>query len=60
MTPADRAPFAYFITYHTYGTWLHGTERGSVDRRRSIPGTPVLDPNQRRDDYAPEVYRRAV
>ena len=30
----DRStPVAYFITIHTYGTWLHGDERGSMDRR---------------------------
>ncbi len=22
---------AYYLTWHTYGTWLHGDERGSVD-----------------------------
>jgi hypothetical protein len=27
-------PLAYFITFTTYGTWLHGTAKGngSVDR----------------------------
>lgn len=25
------APNAYLITFHTYGTWLHGGARGSVD-----------------------------
>lgn len=25
-------PLAYFITIRTYGTWLHGDQRGSVDR----------------------------
>jgi REP element-mobilizing transposase RayT len=25
-------PLAYLITIRTYGTWLHGDERGSVDR----------------------------
>ncbi|MFT3746601.1 MAG: transposase [Pyrinomonadaceae bacterium] len=24
---------AYFISFRTYGTWFHGDERGSVDRR---------------------------
>lgn len=33
---------AYFITYHTYGTWLHGNEAGSVDSQHNIPGTPML------------------
>jgi hypothetical protein len=26
-------PLAYHITWHTYGTWLPGDERGWVDRR---------------------------
>ena len=25
-------PLAYFITFTCYGNWLHGDERGSVDR----------------------------
>jgi REP element-mobilizing transposase RayT len=33
---------AYFITFHTYGTWLRGTERGSVDRTHNVPGTELL------------------
>ena len=27
------APLAYLKTIRTYGTWLHGDSRGSVDRR---------------------------
>ena len=38
--PSDA--LAYFITFHTYGTWLHGTERGSVDRAHNVPGTEFL------------------
>mgnify|MGYP001620143790 FL=1 len=30
---ARTTPLAYLITFRTYGTWLHGDERGSVDRR---------------------------
>ena len=41
-------PLAYFITFPTYGTWLHGDARGSVDRAHNVPGTPLLDPDQRR------------
>ena len=26
------APLAYFISFRTFGTWLHGDRRGSVDR----------------------------
>jgi len=25
-------PLAYFISFRTYGTWLHGDKRGSIDR----------------------------
>jgi len=28
----ERIPLAYLITFRSYGTWLHGDERGSVDR----------------------------
>ena len=47
LKPSSRAEgsptaAAYFITYTTYGTWLHGTDRGSVDRDFNIPGTPKL------------------
>ena len=39
-------PVAYFITFHTYGTWLHGDENGSVDKNDdNKPGTPVISPN---------------
>ena len=25
-------PLAYLISFRCYGTWLHGDERGSIDR----------------------------
>jgi REP element-mobilizing transposase RayT len=34
----------YFLTFRTYGTWLHGDERGSVDRRNNQFGEPLLPP----------------
>jgi hypothetical protein len=36
-------PLAYFITFSTYGSWLHGEEKGSVDRAHNLPGTPYLE-----------------
>jgi REP element-mobilizing transposase RayT len=39
-------PIAYFITFRTYGTWLHGDPRGSTSRHRNrykshhLPDTP--------------------
>jgi len=39
-------PLAYLITIRTYGTWLHGDARGSVDRHgQNIYGTPRIEPN---------------
>src|ERR1035437_6328308 len=42
----DQFPLAYLITVRTYGTWLHGDERGSVDRHgKNIYGTPRIAAN---------------
>jgi REP element-mobilizing transposase RayT len=38
-------PLAYFITFTTYGTWLHGKSPGSVDRQHNVPGTEFLPAN---------------
>jgi hypothetical protein len=34
------APLAFLITFRCYGTWLHGDERGSVDRHNNKYGAP--------------------
>jgi REP element-mobilizing transposase RayT len=44
-------PLAYFFTFHTYGTWLHGDARGSVDRFHNRYVFPRLSTNTRRYDY---------
>ncbi len=51
---------AYLITFTTYGTWLPGDRRGSVDRRHDRPGWPhaagnreVEQRNSERLKYAP-------
>jgi hypothetical protein len=44
----DAVPLAYFITFHTYGTWIHGDDRGSVDRHHNLYGTPMLPPDPSR------------
>jgi REP element-mobilizing transposase RayT len=41
-------PLAYFITFHCYGTWLHGEERGSVDSAHNRVGDPLLPPDPQR------------
>ena len=47
----DRDPVAYFITFTTYGTWLHGDRRGSVDFKHNIYDTPYVAPDPRRRRY---------
>ncbi|MGC2238589.1 MAG: transposase [Pyrinomonadaceae bacterium] len=39
-------PLAYLITFRCYGTWLHGDERGSVDRFHNKYETPYILPNK--------------
>lgn len=38
-------PLAYFLTWTTSGTWLHGDERGSKDHARSTPGERERPPD---------------
>lgn len=38
-------PLAYLITFRTYGTWLHGDERGSFDRHNNVYGQPGIARN---------------
>ncbi len=42
-------PLAYFITFTTYGTWLHGRAPGSVDHSHNEVGTPFLPPDEERE-----------
>ena len=49
MPRRDRPiPLAYLLTFHTYGTWLHGRAPGSVDKQHNQFGAPFLpaDPSQ--------------
>jgi REP element-mobilizing transposase RayT len=48
-------PLAYFITFGTYGTWLPGDERGSVDREHAEYNTDFLPPDS---DQQEEARRR--
>jgi REP element-mobilizing transposase RayT len=41
-------PLAYFITFRTYGTWLHGDERGSIDPTHNRYQDPLVAPDRRR------------
>jgi REP element-mobilizing transposase RayT len=40
-------PLAHLITFRSYGTWLHGDKRGSIDRFHNRFKAPYIDPNQR-------------
>jgi REP element-mobilizing transposase RayT len=40
---------AFFITFRCYGTWLHGDDRGSVDRRfHNRFGSPKISPDPKK------------
>jgi REP element-mobilizing transposase RayT len=44
-------PLAYFISIRSYGTWLHGDKRGSIDRFHNQYGSPYIPPNERWHHY---------
>ena len=55
-------PLAYLITFRSYGTWLHGEERGSIDRRNYHRyGTPDMPANKKLlNDERSELKNRAI
>ncbi|MDM7921765.1 MAG: transposase [Pyrinomonadaceae bacterium] len=50
-------PLAVLITFRCRGTWLHGDERGSVDRRNNQFGAPRLPENPRLHRYESKIAR---
>jgi REP element-mobilizing transposase RayT len=44
-------PLAHLITFRSYGTWLHGDNRGSVDRSHNRYHAPYAAPNPRRHEH---------
>ncbi len=50
----NEIPLGYLITIRTYGTWLPGDERGSIDRYHNsyrgprVPANPVLEQQHRK------------
>ncbi len=44
-------PHAYLLTFSTYGTHLPGSEKGSVDVRHCIPGSPMRPADSRLAGY---------
>lgn len=51
-------PQAFLLTFRTYGTWLHGDERGAVDDGHNVFGTPLLPVDDRRRDYESAILRQ--
>lgn len=47
----EHLPFGFLITFRTYGTWLHGDSRGSVDRFHNRFGSEFVPPNERWRKY---------
>ncbi|MCA9077632.1 MAG: hypothetical protein KDA93_21580 [Planctomycetaceae bacterium] len=43
--PPMTDPLAYFLTWHTYGTWLQGQSSGSVDHSHREYGREFVRPN---------------
>jgi REP element-mobilizing transposase RayT len=41
----------YLITFACYGCHLHGDQRGAVDRGHNLPGSRVLEPDEKRASY---------
>lgn len=50
-------PLAYFISFRTYGTWLHGDKRGSIDRFHNRYRSPYIPPNDNWHDYNQQQLR---
>ena len=51
-------PLAYFITFRTYGTWLHGDKRGSIDRFHNRYRDPYMPSNDQWHRYNIEQLKR--
>src|SRR5689334_19582045 len=51
-------PLAYFLTFTTYGTWLHGRDSGSVDSEHNAPGTPFLPSDPQREAFQRRALRQ--
>src|SRR5437773_9644786 len=43
----DHTPLGYLITFRCYGTWLHGNDKGSIDRHHNRYGAPLIPPDLR-------------
>jgi REP element-mobilizing transposase RayT len=53
-----RIALGYLITFRCYGTWLHGDDRGSVDRYHRKFGTPGLPPSEMRRKHDRDLLKQ--
>ena len=51
-------PLGFLITFRTYGTWLHGDERTSVDRFNNSYGSPRIPHRQGRLSYTQSIMKQ--
>jgi REP element-mobilizing transposase RayT len=51
-------PVGFLISFRCYGTWLHGDERGSVDRHHRIYGTRGLPSSGLRRQHDRELLKQ--
>ena len=51
-------PLGYLITFRCYGSWLHGDERGSIDRFHNRYKSPYIDPNPTWQRHSAQVLQR--
>lgn len=58
--PTMDEPLAYLLTWRTFGSWLHGDDRGSVDWQHNAVDSPLLPPDVRRVRRAAERMRSAA
>jgi REP element-mobilizing transposase RayT len=52
------SPVGFLITFRCYGTWLHGDERGSIDRHHHVYGAPGLAPSALRQQHDRELLKQ--
>ena len=52
-------PLAYFLTWTSYGTWLHGDGRGWIDRNHNRVGEPIPGANVVRQNSASTALKHA-
>ena len=50
-------PLAHLITFRSYGSWVHGDARGSVDREHNRHKAPYASPNENRSRYNKDMLK---